>query len=417
MQLRYPGHTVQTTRTIGLYPATGVAAAREKAGQWYGWVKQGVDPEDAEAEEKAKADEARRAVALQQANTFASVAERYIKEHLGNQRRAKATAREIRTDLVEAWADRPIATISPGDVKSLIARMKARAPYQARNAFGHARTLFKWAVHNDLLEASPIASLEQRWVLDGAKIGPRQRTLDETEIAAFWRAAGRLGYPYGPLYQMLLLSGCRLSEVAKAEWGEFHTELRRLIREAKSKDARVDWAVVPDTAKIWTIPAARFKSDAEHLVPLSDDACAILETLPRFAGCDYLFTTTGKIPINGMNKSKERLDDRMLRTLRAMARRRGDDPAQVKLKPWVNHDLRRVVRTNLSALDIPDHVAEMALGHGRRGLQRVYDQHRYEPQIREALVRWAAKLRQIVPPATEPPAPGANVVSLRRAGR
>ena len=414
LQLRYPGHTVQTRRTLGRYPGLDLAEAREKAAQWYGWVKQGIDPEAAEAEEGAKAVAARRVEALKQANTFASVAERYIKEHLRKQRRAKATAREIRADLVEAWGERPIASVTPGDVKALIGKIKTRAPYQARNAFGHARTLFKWAVHNDMLEASPVASLEQRWVLDGAKLGPRQRTLDATEIAALWRAAGRLGYPYGPLYRLLLLTGCRLNEVARAAWTEFHPGLRRTIREAQQEGRQVNWVAIPDNTKIWTIPAARFKSDAEHIVPLSDDVCAILETLPRFAGCDYLFTTTGDIPINGMNKSKERLDDRMLRTLRAMARRRGDDPAQVRLKAWVNHDLRRVVRTNLSALDVADHVAEMVLGHGRRGLQRVYDQHRYEPQIREALVRWANRLRQIVSPATEPSAPDANVVSLRR---
>ena len=348
-------------------------------------MRQGVDPEDAAAEVRAKADAVRRAEALKQANTFASVAERYIKEHLGKQRRAKATAREIFADLVEAWGERSIASITPGDVKALIGKIKARAPYQARNAFGHARTLFKWAVHNDLLEASPVASLEQRWVLDGAKIGPRQRTLDEIETVALWRSAGRLGYPYGPLYQLLLLTGCRLNEVAKAQWSEFHPELRSAMRKAKGNDTRVDWVSVPDNIKVWTIPAARFKSDAQHLVPLSDDVCAILETLPRFAGCDYLFTTTGKMPINGFNKTKQRLDARILLMLRALARRRGDDPAQVKLKPWVNHDLRRVVRTSLSALDVPDHIAEMVLGHGRKGLQRVYDQHRYEPQIREAL--------------------------------
>jgi integrase len=277
--------------------------------------------------------------------------------------------------------------------------------------------LFKWAVHHDLIEASPIASLEQRWVLDGAKLGPRQRTLNPTELAALWRAAGRVGYPYGPLYYLLLLTGCRLNEVAKSQWSEFHPELRRAIRDAQAAGRRVDWSAVPDTAKLWTIPAARFKSDAEHLVPLSDDTCAVLEMLPRFGGCDFVFTTTGEIPINGLSKSKERLDGRMLRTLRALARLRGDDPGSVKLASWVNHDLRRVVRTHLAALDVADHVAEMVLGHGRRGLQRVYDQHRYEPQIRDALQRWAARLRKIVeiglPPSSNPKM-AVNVVPMRR---
>ena len=106
---------------------------------------------------------------------------------------------------------------------------------------------------------------------------------------------------------------------------------------------------------------------------------------------------------------KEKIDGHMLCTLKAMARLRGNDPARVELKPWVIHDLRRTLRTHLSALRIPDHVAEMVIGHGRQGLQRVYDQHRYLDEMREALTQWAARLRSIVNP------PPANVVSLAEA--
>jgi integrase len=419
-QLRYPGFRCQSTRTLGHYPAISLSEARAKAGRWYAWVKAGIDPEIAEAEEKAKADAARRAAALRRAQSFASVAQRYVAEHLNGHRRAKASANEIRSLLVSAWSERPISDIKPADVKELIGRIKARAPYQARAALGHATTLFRWAVHHDLIEASPIASLEPRWILDGAKIAPRQRTLNEQEIAAFWRASGRMGYPYGCLFRVLLLTGCRLNEVARAQWSEFHPELRRVIREARRTKSAVDWNTVPEKSKTWTIPAARFKSDAEHLVPLSNDVCALFEGLPLFTAGDFIFTTTdGKKPINGLSKSKHRLDERMLRTLGAIGKRRGDDAAQIKLPGWVLHDLRRVIRTHLSALDVPDHVAEMVLGHGRRGLQRVYDQHRYEPQIREALERWAVKLKEIVQPVPPPSAIIANVVTLprRRAGR
>jgi integrase len=421
-QLRYPGFRSQSTRTLGYYPAMNLSEARAKAGRWYAWVKAGIDPEAAETAERATAKAARRAETLKKAHTFASVAERYINEHLSGQRRGKVTGREIRSDLIGAWGERPISDIKPGDVKTLIHTIRARAPYQARNAFGHARTLFRWAVHHDLIEASPIASLQPRWVLDGAKIAPRQRTLTEEEIAALWRATGQLGYPYGCLFQMLLLTGCRLNEVARAQWSEFHPELPRVIREAKRAEHSVDWATVPEKNKSWTIPAVRFKSDVAHLVPLSDDVCALLEGLPRFPDGDFLFTTTdGEKPVNGLSKSKSRLDEQMLGTLRGIARQRDDDPAQIKLPGWVLHDLRRVVRSHLSALNIEDHVAEMCLGHGRRGLQRVYDQHRYEPQIRQALECWAARLLQIVSPPSPPASPATveNVLLMprRRVGR
>ena len=71
------------------------------------------------------------------------------------------------------------------------------------------------------------------------------------------------------------------------------------------------------------------------------------------------------------------------------------------------HDIRRTVRTRLAALRVSDLVAETILGHGQKGLQRVYDQHQYLPEMREALELWAGRLRDIVSPAPE------NVIELR----
>jgi integrase len=409
IQTRFPGHHVQTRRTLGTYPALGLAAAREKAAQWYSLARSGTDPTVHEEQAEAAA---RRAKALTDATTFASVAERFIAEHLAGQRRGEVGAREVRNYLVKAWGDRPIASIAPGDVKALIGRLKTTTPYQARNVFGHATVLFRWAVHNDLLEVAPTASLSKRWLLAGAHIGPRQRVLSDDDLRAFWRASGKIPYPYGPFYRLMLLLGVRISELSQARRSELHPELRQTIREAAKGRGAVDWQKVPAAAKVWTIPRERFKSDSEHVVPLSDDALDIIAGLPRFSGGDFMFTETeGRTAGNNLCRAKQRLDRLMLRALKAMARSRGEDPATVSLEPFVIHDLRRVVRTNLSALDIPDHVAEMALGHGRKGLQRVYDQHRYEPQIREALEKWAARLRSIVTPSLPTPT---NVIPLAK---
>jgi hypothetical protein len=57
---------------------------------------------------------------------------------------------------------------------------------------------------------------------------------------------------------------------------------------------------------------------------------------------------------------------------------------------------RRTVRTRLSALRVSEPVAELVIGHARKGLARVYDQHRYIDEMREALELWAEKLRAIV---------------------
>jgi hypothetical protein len=76
----------------------------------------------------------------------------------------------------------------------------------------------------------------------------------------------------------------------------------------------------------------------------------------------------------------------------------GRSDPEANLPPFVIHDLRRTMRTRLSSLRISDAVAEMVIGHGRKGLQRVYDQHKFIEEMREALEAWNARLRVIISP-------------------
>ena len=59
------------------------------------------------------------------------------------------------------------------------------------------------------------------------------------------------------------------------------------------------------------------------------------------------------------------------------------------LAPWTLHDLRRTMRTGLSQLGVQPHVAELAIGHVRQGIEGVYDQHTHTPEITAALKLWA----------------------------
>ena len=103
-----------------------------------------------------------------------------------------------------------------------------------------------------------------------------------------------------------------------------------------------------------------------------------------------------------------KLDARMRRTLRALARSRGEDLiGREPLPPWTNHDIRRSVRSQLSRLKIPEEVRETVLAHVRPGIKGVCDLHDYMDQKREALQLWGARLRSIVEPQPS------NVVKLR----
>jgi integrase len=403
LQAIYPGAKVQTRRTLGTYPALGVEAAREMAVRWRSWVKAGVDPTVAEAGAAATERAKRETDSAAAANTFAKICERYFREHLNGQRRAGPSEREIRRTLVKEWGPRPITQVTPNDVKALINRLKVSTPYEAKNAFGHARTFFKWCVHDGLLEASPCASLAKKWLFSGVKVGPRQRALNDEELRAFWTATG-VGLA-GKFYRLLLLTSVRVNELRQGVWSELHPELRRVIYEANGRP--VDWAKVDPAVKRWVIPRTRVKSDADRLVCLSDAACQLFSELPRFKGCDYLFSVDGHHYRWFGADTKRELDAQMLAALRAQAAERGEDAAH--LPNWVCHDLRRTVKSNLAALDVEDNISESVLGHVKKGLSKTYDTYKYEKQMRVALTRWAARIEEIVTPR---PAPD-NILQLR----
>jgi hypothetical protein len=96
--------------------------------------------------------------------------------------------------------------------------------------------------------------------------------------------------------------------------------------------------------------------------------------------------------VSGFSKAKTRLDSLMLDELRCFA----VDPNAVEIEPWTIHDIRRTVRTGLSALPIPDLVRELVIAHAKPGLHKVYDQYAYLNEKRQALELWATRLRAIV---------------------
>jgi hypothetical protein len=69
------------------------------------------------------------------------------------------------------------------------------------------------------------------------------------------------------------------------------------------------------------------------------------------------------------------------------------------------------MRTGLSAARVRPDIAELVIGHTKRGIVAVYDQHGFDAERRLALEAWEARLLQIVAGQDPDAAPG-NVVRL-----
>ena len=380
---RYPGSPNPARRSMGAYGAVTLADARQKAQDWLKLIEAGKDPA--------------REIARQRENSFAAVAEKFIAYiHRQKLRTAAVMERNLRQTFVKEWGVRPVTTIGSDDVKRVICKAVEReAIYQAFHDFALIRRLFNWAIGTDDygLELNPCRRLNSADLI--GERHARDRVLNDDELRTLWRATDRMGYPYGPLYRLLALTGLRLGEACGARWSEFDLGRRE-----------------------WTISAERMKKvkggAKPFMVPLTDAVSEVLSSLPRFDSGDFLFSHTfGKTPLrpNLFSDPKERLDKIMLEELREIALERGKDPERVTLPDFVNHDIRRTVRTHLSALRIGEEVREAVLAHVRPGIKGVYDKHQYFDEKREALTAWAARLRDVVEP------PPANVVKLANTKR
>jgi hypothetical protein len=114
---------------------------------------------------------------------------------------------------------------------------------------------------------------------------------------------------------------------------------------------------------------------------------ALLQGIPRFERGDFVFSTTfGRAPVSGFSKVKIRVDRLMLEHVTEGG----------AIPPWVLHDVRRTVRTRLSSLPISDLVRELVIAHSKPQLHRVYDQHAYLDEKRQALELWESSLLQVI---------------------
>ena len=341
---------------LGSYPAISLSDARERARQALVELSAGIHP----VRQKA----AQRAAAVRQAqSTVEAVAEDFIRRHIAKKRTAVVVTQLIRREIVSRWAPRPIGDITRGDILRMIEQISDNSPSAARQAWIYTRRLFSWSLNRDTygLTTSPCERINITDLVGSAK--PRERILADDELRAIWRVTEDDDFPFDPFVRLLIVLGCRRGELA---------------------GMRRDELDLP--AALWHLPGHRTKNEQPRTLPLSKEAVAILESLPSFSG-PYIFTTTGgHRPISGFSDLKERLVRRI-----AIQSPGG-------LTSWRLHDVRRTMRTHLSALPISGVVAELMVGHKQQGVRAIYDRWSYIEEQRAGFELWAARLRGIVEP-------------------
>ena len=130
------------------------------------------------------------------------------------------------------------------------------------------------------------------------------------------------------------------------------------------------WAELDLKAQVWTVPAERMKTDAEHRVPLTPEMIAILEPLKAMAS-DYVF--------EGQKRHKPLSNMAMLMLLRRMG-----------VEGMTVHGFRSAFRDwALEAANAPREVAELSLAHNvSNEVERAYARSDLLDKRRVLMERW-----------------------------
>jgi integrase len=265
----------------------------------------------------------------------------------------------IKGRLASVWVDKPVASIDGHDVHAVVSEArKLGSEGRARKLHAALSVLFSWLLRERRVAANPCGGV---W-----RPGPppaRERTLSDAEIVAFWRGCDAIGAPFGPLFQLMLLTGCRLREAANITRGEM------------------------DADGVWTVPGNRTKNGRSFSLTLPKLAKEIIARVPAISEAGFIFTTTGKTPVSGFSRAKKQLDA-------AMAKSAGYAVAEFRL-----HDLRRTFVSGLAALGVPLPVIEKCVNHvsgSFAGVVGTYQRHEFTAEKAEALQRWAAHTQGLV---------------------
>jgi integrase len=351
------------TLALGAYPDVSLVRAREKRDEARRLLAEGVDPGAQRKAEKVAA-----------AVTFRAVAADYVAQREGGWAPTHAAALKARIERLNAvFGDAPIGSIQAPDVLAPLRSLETAGQHEtAKRLRVAAGQVFRFAVQSGRATHDPTAAL--RGALAPVKGGHHAAVIEPKAFGALLRAIDT--YAGEPVtraaLRLLPLVFTRPGELRNAEWAEIDLDVGQ-----------------------WVIPGRRMKMGADHIVPLSRQAVAILRELHPLTG-----RRTRAFP---SLRSRDRpISDN---TLNAALRRLGyaKDAATA-------HGFRASARTLLDeVLHERVDLIEHQLAHAVRDpLGRAYNRTAHLPERRRMMQLWADYLDGLKKGAEVIPFPAQN---------
>lgn len=310
---------------LGSYPSIGLADARQRREDARKLLANGVDPSEIKKAQKLS-------VRGETAESFEVVAREWHKKFSAtwSSTHAKTTIERLQRDVFPLVGSGAIGEIRPPEILALLRRIESRGALETAH---RVRTIcgqvFRYAVATGRAERDPSADL--KGALPPYKKSHLAAITEPAKVAELLRAID------GFQGSFVVKSALRLSPLFFVRPGE--------LRQA-------EWAEIDFESAVWNIPAERMKMKLPHLVPLSEQALAILRELHPLTSCSkYLFpchrSNARPMSNNAINAALRRMgfgkDEMTGHGFRAMARTILDEVLQIR-PDFIEHQLAHAVR-------------------------------------------------------------------------
>jgi integrase len=335
--LRYRVDGRDPLMTIGQWPTWSVEAARDEARSLAVRIDRGDDPLE---DKRRRRDEP----------TVADLGEEWLVKHATGLRSERDIRGLVRHDLIPALGRLKVTDLKRRDVIEMVEAKAETAPRSAAKLLIYTRKLLTYAADREIIPVNPVANLKPGSIAVKGRRDPlrpkrRERILDHDELRTLWTNAETCGLHRltALALKLVLVTGQRPGEVAGMHADEI--------------DGRV-----------WRIPASRRgKTETAHAVHLTDLALGILEAAAaererlakrrREPWGGFIFEARPGAPVTAHALS---------RAVARYAAALGTKNLPSRGGQWRPHDLRRTMRTGLSAARVRPDIAELCTGHVAR---------------------------------------------------
>jgi integrase len=331
---------------LGSWPEVTIGKAQALAAEMRDEIRRGIDPVDAR-KERRRQDE-------RTGKTVSEVAAEFRRTHEPGWRPNYVKAvRSLHAAIEADLGKRPVASMDVATIKAFLEPRMAGTPERARKMRACVKALIDFAAAHGWVDErlrNPAAHDVMRHVLPKpSKPKSHFRAADWKDAPLLYQAmAARRGASVEAM-RLVLLSGCRSSEIAKARWDE------------------VDW-----DEQTLTIPPARSKTKVQHIVPLVPAAMAALRRQEEVRRGPFIFPS---------NDARKPISDMAMLVLLGRIGWHGRTTV---------HGFRSMLRSWCADSGVDAELAESLLAHKPDPIVSAYQRSQMVERKRAVLLRWEA---------------------------